>query len=133
MRHCVDELSGREVLPEPILMLSLASTAMSEEAIMKKIQGVVVAALLAIWSFPAVSQAKSLAADPAPLPAAVTSTRAPVAAETTTTAPTTEATQLAQREQQSQNLQDYKGGAAVVYVGSGVLLVVIIVLLILLI
>ncbi|MFL5307709.1 MAG: hypothetical protein ACJ8F1_20995 [Polyangia bacterium] len=128
------ELGTREVLPEPILMLSLASTAMSEEAIMKKIQGVVVAALLAIWCFPAVSQAKSLAADPAPLPAAVTSTRAPVAAETTTTtAPATEATQLAQREQQSQNLQDYKGGAAVVYVGSGVLLVVIIVLLILLI
>jgi hypothetical protein len=99
---------------------------------MKKIQGVVVAALLAIWCFPAVSQAKSLAAEPAPLPAAVTSTRAPVAAETTT-APSTETAQLAQREQQSQNLQDYKGGAAVVYVGSGVLLVVIIVLLILLI
>ena len=101
---------------------------------MKKIQGVVVAALLAIWCFPAISQAKSLAADPAPLPSVVTSTRAPVAAETT--APSTESTeaaQLAQREHQAQNLQDYKGGAAVVYVGSGVLLVVVIVLLILLI
>lgn len=97
---------------------------------MKKIQGVVVAALLAIWCFPAVSFAKSLPADPAPLPAVVTSTHAPVAAETS--APTSESAQLAQREQQSQNLQDYKGGAAVVYVGSGVLLVVIIVLLILL-
>lgn len=101
---------------------------------MKKIQGVVVAALLAIWTFPAVSQAKSLAAETAQLPAVVTSTRAPVAAETTAPATeSTEAAQLAQREHQAQNLQDYKGGAAVVYVGSGVLLVVVIVLLILLI
>lgn len=100
---------------------------------MKKIQGVVVAALLAIWCFPAIGQAKTLASDPAPLPAAVTSTRAPVAAETT--APSTqpsEAAQLAQREHQAQNLQDYKGGAAVVYIGSGALLVIVIVLLILL-
>lgn len=100
---------------------------------MKKIQGVVVAALLAIWCFPAVSSAKTLpAADPAPLPSAVTSTRAPVAAEAPATQ-NAEAATLAQREHQSQNLQDYKGGAAVVYVGSGVLLVVVIVLLILLI
>jgi hypothetical protein len=99
---------------------------------MKKIQGVVVAALLAVWCFPAVSSARSMPADPAPLPSAVTSTRAPVAAEAPA-AQETEAASLAQREHQSQNLQDYKGGAAVVYVGSGVLLVVIIVLLILLI
>jgi hypothetical protein len=99
---------------------------------MKKIQGVVVAALLAVWCFPAVSSAKSMPADPAPLPSAVTSTRAPVAAEAPATQDT-EAASLAQREHQSQNLQDYKGGAAVVYVGSGVLLVVIIVLLVLMI
>lgn len=99
---------------------------------MKKIQGVVVAALLAVWCFPAVSSAKSMPADPAPLPSAVTETRAPVAAQTPVTQET-EAATLAQREHQSQNLQDYKGGAAVVYVGSGVLLVVVIVLLILLI
>ena len=99
---------------------------------MKKIQGVVVAALLAIWCFPAVSSAKTLPADPAPLPAVVTSTRAPVAAEAPATTQNAESANLAQREQQSQNLQDYKGGAAVVYVGSGVLLVVVIVLLILL-
>lgn len=101
---------------------------------MKKIQGVVVAALLAIWTFPAIGQAKTLAAETAKLPAVVTSTSAPVPAETT--APSTqpaEAAQLAQREHQAANLQDYKGGAAVVYVGSGVLLVVVIVLLILLI
>jgi len=100
---------------------------------MKKIQGVVVAALLAIWCFPAVSFAKPMPADPAPLPAAVTSTRAPVAAGQASAAGSAEAATFAQREQQSRNLQDYKGGAAVVYVGSGVLLVVIIVLLILLI
>jgi hypothetical protein len=99
---------------------------------MKKIQGVVVAALLAIWTFPAIGQAKTLAAETADFPAVVTST----SAATETTAPTTqrtEAAQLAQREHQAANLQDYKGGAAVVYVGSGVLLVVVIVLLILLI
>jgi len=99
---------------------------------MKKIQGVVVAALLAIWCFPAMSFAKPMPADPAPLPSVVTSTRAPVAAEAPATQ-NAEAASLAQREHQSQNLQDYKGGAAVVYVGSGVLLVVVIVLLILLI
>jgi hypothetical protein len=100
---------------------------------MKKIQGVVVAALLAIWCFPAISQAKSLAADPAPLPSVVTSTRAPVAETTAPATQSTEAAQFAQREHQAQNLQDYKGGAAVVYVGSGVVLVLVIVLLILLI
>jgi hypothetical protein len=97
---------------------------------MKKIQGVVVAALLAIWFFPAVSLAQPAPADPAPLPAVVTEARAPVAAQPAAT--NGEAARLAQRERQSPNLQDYKGGAAVIYVGSGVLLVVVIVLLLLL-
>jgi hypothetical protein len=105
---------------------------MKSISIVTKVKGLVVAALLAIWCFPAVSLAKPMPADPAPLPSAVTSTRAPVAAAAQTTE-SAEAASLAQREHQSQNLQDYKGGAAVVYVGSGVLLVVVIVLLILLI
>jgi len=100
---------------------------------MKTIRGLVVATLLAIWCFPAISSAKTLpAADPAPLPGLVTSTsartEAPAAASTAS-----EASDLSTREQQSRNLQDFKGGYAVIYVGSGVVLVLVIVLLILLI
>ena len=103
---------------------------------MKTIRGLVVATLLAIWCFPAVSSAKSLSAvDPAPLPGLVTSTSGKTEAGTTAAAATTssEASDLATREQQSRNLQDFKGGYAVIYVGSGVVLVLVIVLLILLI
>jgi hypothetical protein len=88
---------------------------------MDKIRGVVVAVLLSVWFFPAVSSAKSLAADSKPLPAAAA-----------TPAATGEAANLAAREQQAPGLQDYKGGAVAVYVSSGVLLVAVIVLLLLL-
>ena len=44
-----------------------------------------------------------------------------------------QAASLAQREQQSRNLQDFKGGTAVVYIGSGTVLVLLIILLIVLI
>jgi hypothetical protein len=43
-----------------------------------------------------------------------------------------EGAQYAQREQQSQDLQNYKGGAVYVYFGSGVVLALIIIILILL-
>jgi hypothetical protein len=43
-----------------------------------------------------------------------------------------ESSQYAQREQQSKDLQDFKGGAVYVYLGSGVILVMIIFLLLLL-
>ena len=95
---------------------------------MDKIRGVVVAVLLSVWFFPAVSSAKSLAADSKPLPAAVTERSAAPA----TPAATGEAANLAAREQQAPGLQDYKGGAVAVYVSSGVLLVAVIVLLLLL-
>lgn len=95
---------------------------------MDKIRGAVVAVLLSVWCFPAVSSAKTLAVDSKPLPAAVTERSAAPAAEPATA----ETTSLAAREQQSPNLQDYKGGAVAVYVSSGVLLVAVIVLLVLL-
>ena len=48
------------------------------------------------------------------------------------TAQTPEGAQYAQREQQSQGVRDFKGGAVYVYFGSGVALVLIIILLLLL-
>ena len=101
---------------------------------MKTIRGLVVATLLAIWCFPAISSAKTLpAADPAPLPGLVTSTSAKTEATAPASSTASEASDLSTREQQSRNLQDFKGGYAVIYVGSGVVLVLVIVLLILLI
>ncbi|HLK90215.1 MAG TPA: hypothetical protein VKZ18_09995 [Polyangia bacterium] len=95
---------------------------------MDKIRGVVVAVLLSVWCFPAVSSAKSLAVDSRPLPAAVTE-RSAAPAEAPAAG---EVANLAAREQQAPNLQDYKGGAVAIYVSSGVLLVAVIVLLVLL-
>ena len=43
-----------------------------------------------------------------------------------------EAANLATREQQTRNLQDFRGGGVTIYIGSGVLLIVLIILLILL-
>jgi hypothetical protein len=98
---------------------------------MGAIRRAVVLALLAVWAFPAVSLAKSEPADPAPLPALVTSTAASRSAAART-AETREAAQLAAREKQAQDLQNFKGGEGVyIYAGSGVLLVAVIILLLL--
>ncbi|HVV48785.1 MAG TPA: hypothetical protein VHO06_03925 [Polyangia bacterium] len=97
---------------------------------MNKIRGLVVAALLAVWCFPAVSSAKTWASEPSSLPAAVTERSAAPAA---TPQQAAETANLAQREQQARDLQDFNGGAVAIYVSSGVLLVAVIVLLILLI
>jgi hypothetical protein len=43
-----------------------------------------------------------------------------------------EATEMAQREQQASDLQDFKGGAVYLYFGSGVALVLLIILIVLL-
>jgi hypothetical protein len=107
---------------------------------MDKIRGLVVGVLLAVWCFPAVSSAKALPPEPAPPPGLValgTTNGATSGAKTmgTTGAASTgsQATDLAKREQQAPNLQDFKGGGVVIYLGSGALLVVVIILLVLLI
>lgn len=105
---------------------------------MQAIKGLVVAALLAVWCFPAVSLAKPEPAAPPALPQVVTSRSAGTAAAETTGAmqgaASSEAAQLAQREQQAQDLQNYRGGEGVyIYLGSGVLVVLVVILLILLI
>jgi len=94
---------------------------------MKTFRTAVIAVLLAIWSFPAVS----LAAPPPKPPAATQPV--PVAPATQKQAAQDEATEMAQREQQASDLQDFKGGAVYLYFGSGVALVLLIILIVLLI
>jgi uncharacterized ion transporter superfamily protein YfcC len=92
----------------------------------------VVVALLAAWTFPAASFART--ADP---PAAAPPSRpAPVAsgsAEAASTAPVpASASQTyAQREKQSRGLEDFRGGEVVgIYIGGGALTVLLFILLI---
>jgi peptidoglycan/LPS O-acetylase OafA/YrhL len=92
---------------------------------MKAIRRAVVAALLAVWCFPAVSLAKSAPTTPAPVVAQTTSTRAPVASAGTAT----ESESLATREQKAPELQDFRGGTAVIYIGGTTLLVILLILL----
>ena len=105
---------------------------------MKAFRTVVVAVILGAMFSPSISLAKS---EPAtqPVPArqivqtgvvlanAVESTAKAVNAQQSS-----ESLQYAQREQQSKDLQDFKGGAVYLYFGSGVILVLLIILLIML-
>jgi hypothetical protein len=101
---------------------------------MNKIRGLVVGVLLAVWCFPALSSAKGLPPAQTPPPAFVaTGTAETEAASSTASSADAQSASLAQREQQAPNLQDFKGGAAIVFIGSGTVLVLVIVLLILLI
>ena len=102
---------------------------------MNQMRRLVVAVLLAVWCFPAISQAAP-GRNEGKLPAAVTETAAQRSEAPTqgTQAPaSSEAQKLAQREQQTPDLQNFKGGGVYIYMGSGVLLVLVIILLILLI
>jgi hypothetical protein len=95
---------------------------------MNKIRGVVVAVLLGVWTFPAVSSAMTPVSAPAPISAPASNATSP-----TGSGGEARTASLAAREQQSRDLQDYKGGAGVViYASSGAILVAVIVLLILL-
>jgi|SRR4051812_36177078 hypothetical protein len=103
---------------------------------MNQIRKVVVAVLLAVWCFPALSQAAPSRGNEEKLPAAVTETaaqRTPAPTQSTQAPASSEAQKLSQREQQTPDLQDFKGGGVYIYMGSGVLLVLVIILLILLI
>ena len=96
---------------------------------MTMIRRLVVAVLLAIWTFPAVGFAKSGPVSPPAVSAPITSTAA-----TSNRTDSAEVAALKAREKQgqNQNLPDFKGGAVYVYLGSGAVLVLVIVLLILL-
>jgi len=93
---------------------------------MNKIRGLVVAVLLGVWAFPAVSSAKT-APEPTPISAPASTATAPAR-----TVESAGATNLAAREQQSRDLQDFKGGSVAIYASSGAVLVAVIILIILL-
>lgn len=104
---------------------------------MNKIRGLVVGVLLAVWCFPALSSAKGLPPAQTPpaafVPTGTSSSTGSGAASETASSTDAQSASLAQREQQSPNLQDFKGGAAIVFIGSGTVLVLLIILLIVLI
>jgi hypothetical protein len=101
---------------------------------MNKIRGLVVGVLLAVWCFPALSSAKALPPEPVSPPALVaTGTTAETGGASTAASTDSQSASFAQREQQATNLQDFKGGSAVIFIGSGTVLILLIVLLILII
>jgi len=94
----------------------------------------VVAAVIGAIFSPAMGLAKTEARTP-PVAArqiAETGLALANAAASTVNAQSSEAAQYGQREQQSQGVQDFKGGAVYLYFGSGVVLALIIIILILL-
>ena len=97
---------------------------------MNRIRAGVIATLLAVWCFPMVSSAKAASSEPESLAAMVT--RAGTTGRSAATPPNgSEAANLEAREQQSRNLQDFKGGGVSIYIGSGALFVALIIILIL--
>ena len=91
---------------------------------MNAIRRLVVATLLAVWCFPAVSSANPPPRAPAPIAA---ESGSPIRDSNSGT----EIGRLAAREQQARQLQDFKGGRAII-LGSSVVVVLLVVLLVLL-
>src|ERR1700733_14397670 len=98
---------------------------------MNRIRATVVATLVAVWCFPMVSSAKAVSSQ-AESPAAMVTRAGTTGRSEATPSSDSEAGSLATREQQTRNLQDFRGGGVTIYIGSGVLLIVLIILLILL-
>ena len=93
---------------------------------MKSIQRLVIALLLGIWCFPAVSFAA-----PLPTASAVVGSRASSGAAQAQPATQTEGVALDAREKESRELQNFQGGAAYVYIGGGAVTFLLLVILIL--
>jgi hypothetical protein len=85
------------------------------------LRGIVVAALLAAWSFPAAA-ATTAQSQPAPI---VEKTQIARSADTDT-----EAAQYGAREQQAPANQSFQGGGVSIYIGGGVLTAALLILLI---
>ena len=103
---------------------------------MKALRTAVVALVIAAIFSPAMGMAKTEPRTPVAPAAPVAAQRSPLAVALTNVAVSTlnaqkaEAAQYAQREQQSQGVRDFRGGAVYVYFGSGVVLALIIIILI---
>jgi hypothetical protein len=92
---------------------------------------VVVAALLAVWSVPAMAATESNARG-SEAPALAHSAGAG-SAGTSSSSGGAEAQGYAAREKQSQGLQDFQGGDGYIYIGGGALTLVVVILLLLII
>jgi hypothetical protein len=96
---------------------------------MKSLQRLVVATLLAVWCFPAVSLAGPAPADTSgEVGSRASSSTSPPPAQP---APQTEKSALAAREKAAPDLQNFKGGGVYIYLGGGATLILVIILLIL--
>lgn len=101
---------------------------------MAMIRWTLIAMLFLAWTLPTTGLAAPAAANggaPAPAQTAAAPARTPSARPSPASAGD-EAAGYAAREQQSSELQNYQGGAVVIYLGTGVLLVAVLVLLLLL-
>ena len=94
---------------------------------MKSLQRLVVAVLLGVWCFPAVS----VAGPPLPTRNGEVVSHASSGASPARPLAQTEQSALAAREKQSQDLQNFKGGGVYIYLGGGATLILVIILLIL--
>ena len=101
---------------------------------MKAFRMAVVAVVVGAMFSPAMALAKSEPRTPPVAAEQIASTAIALAnaAASTANAQTQEAAQYAQREQQSQGVRDFKGGAVYLYFGSGVVLALIIIIILLL-
>ena len=96
--------------------------------LMKSLQRLIVAVLLGVWCFPAVSVAA-----PLPTPPAEVGSRASSGASAATSSTQTEESALGAREKQSQDLQNFRGGGGYIYIGGGATFLLLVILLIILI
>jgi hypothetical protein len=94
---------------------------------MKTLQRLVIAILLGIWCVPAVSFAAPLRT-----PSAAVGPRAASGASPAQPSAQTETAALDAREKESQDLQNFKGGGAYIYIGGGATFVLLLILIILL-
>jgi hypothetical protein len=94
---------------------------------MKSLQRLIVAVLLGVWCFPAVSLA-----GPLPTHSAEVGSRASSGASPAQPTGQTEGSALAARERQAQDLQNFKGGGVYIYLGGGATLVLVLILLVIL-
>jgi hypothetical protein len=100
---------------------------------MSTFRKLIVVALLAVWSFPAVGSTKPLIDPAAPAPPAVSTPVQGAVPSRGEEPSSSEAERLQAREQAAPELQDFRGGGVSIYIGSGAALVLFIILLIILI
>jgi len=90
----------------------------------------IVLALLAVWIFPSAGFARSNESSPASPAVPSQTAAAPRAGAPSAEPAAPRAQSLAEREKQSRNLEDFRGGEASIYIGGGAVTVLLLILLI---